>query len=232
MLGQCQPVPVAAPRHLAGVRILFKVPQQVALEFIIWPSKPGKAGLQHFVGIVHTPINERRTMSVQLLVIGVAKKFVLEIGPTGNAVFCTHLQQMYARIKPFKMTCIKKAIKHKNEMKLKQFKWLAAFMFIAAFAFAQHHGKGDPQERLERMNEHMKTELELTDAQYEDVKKINEEMVYAMAELKGSGDRDAAREVRDQYRDKLKAVLTEDQMKKAKELFEKRKKHRGKKHED
>lgn len=76
------------------------------------------------------------------------------------------------------------------------------------------------------MNEHMKTELELTDNQYQEVKKMNEEMVYAMMELKGSGDREAVQNIRDQYRDQLETVLTEDQMKKAKALFEEQRKHR------
>ena len=109
---------------------------------------------------------------------------------------------------------------------------LAAFLLSAAIAWAQPD-KGDPQKRLERMNEHMRTELVLTDAQYEDVKKINEEMVNAMHDLKGSEDRDAMRSVRDDYHDKLKAVLTEEQMDKAKAMFEKHKKHRrGKQHQD
>ena len=95
--------------------------------------------------------------------------------------------------------------------------------------FAQHHGKGDPQKRIDRMNEHMKTELDLSDDQYEEVQKLNEEMVYAMKELKGSENKDAVKGVRDEYEEKLSAILTEEQMDKAKTMFEKRKKHRHKK---
>lgn len=108
---------------------------------------------------------------------------------------------------------------------------VVAFVFLAAFAFAQQHGKGDPQERIDRMNEHMKTELELTNNQYQEVKKMNEEMVYAMMELKGSNDKEAVKNVRDHYRDQLETVLNEDQMKKAKTLFEERKKHHHRKHQ-
>ncbi len=102
-----------------------------------------------------------------------------------------------------------------------------ALLLVTVLAFAQH-GKGDPKERLEKMNEHMKTELELTDQQYEEVQKINADLVEGMVALRESKDREAMHELRESYHDQLLEVLTKEQMEKAKEMFEKRKKHRHK----
>ncbi len=109
---------------------------------------------------------------------------------------------------------------------------MASFVLVSALAFAQPE-KGNPEERLERLNEHMKTALDLSDDQYAKVAVMNEEMITAMAEVRETKDREAAKDIRDNYRDQLETVLTKEQMEKAKELFEEqRKRHRNKKHKN
>jgi hypothetical protein len=77
---------------------------------------------------------------------------------------------------------------------MKQLTGILGFVILAtSISFAQQRG-GDPQERIDRMNEHMRTELALTDAQYEEIKPINEAFVYNLMELRGSEDREAMKD--------------------------------------
>lgn len=110
---------------------------------------------------------------------------------------------------------------------------MIGLLLVSVLAFSQPE-KGNPEEHLKRMNERMKTELELSDAQYDKVVVINEEMVFAMDEARQNKDREVGKEIRDNYREQLEGILTEEQMEKAKELFEKQKKrhHRGKHEND
>jgi hypothetical protein len=71
----------------------------------------------------------------------------------------------------------------------------------------------------------MRTELALTDAQYEEIKPINEAFVYNLMELRGSEDREAMKDARDEYMDQLEGILTEEQMDRFKEM---QKEHRHK----
>ena len=106
---------------------------------------------------------------------------------------------------------------------------LFAILFASTFAFAQEKG-GDPKERIDKMNEKMRSELSLTDTQYEQVKPINESFVYEMMELRGPDNREAMKEAKDRYMAQLEEILTEDQMTKYKEMVRnKRKQRRGNK---
>jgi hypothetical protein len=108
---------------------------------------------------------------------------------------------------------------------MKQSTGILGFVILAtSISFAQQRG-GDPQERIDRMNEHMRTELALTDAQYEEIKPINEAFVYNLMELRGSEDREAMKDARDEYMDQLEGILTEEQMDRFKEM---QKEHRHK----
>ena len=104
-------------------------------------------------------------------------------------------------------------------------------LFFAVGVFAQKKGN-DPQKQIERMNERMKTELNLTDAQFEKVKVINEDFVMTMKEKREAGDREAMMNAKEKYHNDLDEVLDDEQMAKFDEQVKQRRAERKQLHDE
>ncbi len=99
---------------------------------------------------------------------------------------------------------------------------IAAFaLLIGTTAFSQQKG-GTPEEKAQRLTDRMKTELNLTDAQYKQVYDINLKMANNMEEI-DKGNHEARQNVKAEYEKQLATVLDEEQMEKAKEMRNQRK---------
>jgi len=97
----------------------------------------------------------------------------------------------------------------------------ALVLLMGTAAFAQQRG-GTPEEKAQRLTDRMKTELNLTDAQYKQVYDINLQMAKSMNEIE-KGNHDARQNVKDDYEKQLGTVLNEEQLTKAKEMRNQRK---------
>ena len=99
-------------------------------------------------------------------------------------------------------------------------------------AFAQNRG-GDlsPEERADKLTEKMKSQLELTDAQVQQVKPLNLKMTTDMAAVNKQDPKAEAlmKQIKDEYQKGLKKVLTPEQFEKAQEMNQQRRKMRQKK---
>ena len=91
------------------------------------------------------------------------------------------------------------------------------FMMASTIMFAQRHGGRSEGARADRLNEYMKTELSLTDDQYEKVKTINETFGDRIKKLRKDStvskeaSREEMRKMRDEHAAALKGVLTDKQ---------------------
>ncbi len=114
-------------------------------------------------------------------------------------------------------------------------KWIIAsalLMLVSVSTFAQRQSKGErpsPQERAKMMTERMANQLELTEAQKEQVMLIN--MEYAEkreAEMEARKKEMEARKIEAQEQEaKIQSVLTEEQRAKWTQLKDKRQNLRG-----
>ncbi len=98
--------------------------------------------------------------------------------------------------------------------------------FISVSAFGQKK-EGDAQTRLDRMNEKMKKELNLTDKQYEKVSAINADFVNAREANKDSESPEARKEAMKSYHAEMEKVLTAEQMEKFETQIKERRKKGG-----
>lgn|GEM_PF-3808174 len=87
----------------------------------------------------------------------------------------------------------------------------------------RRHEKPNP----EKMTERMKTQLELSDEQYNSVYIANEEMVKLMKEAGGrKADQETKKKIKIQHMAKLNEILTPEQMAKFKEQYQQRERKR------
>ena len=118
---------------------------------------------------------------------------------------------------------------------MKRIALVAALLLMGLVTFAQGQGQGNrngegprqnaaPEERAQKMTDHMKTELSLTDAQYKEVYAVNLATAKKQAEIE-KGNQEQRSAIRDQHMADLSKVLTPEQMEKAKEL---KPNHKGK----
>lgn len=113
----------------------------------------------------------------------------------------------------------------------KQILFLLTLLFIGSGAvYAQGHRQHDPQKMADRMSEHMKSELDLSDTQYEQVKTINLKYARKMVELHQGNegehpDREAMKTLMGEKEKELSEVLSEEQMEDFREM---RKSHMNK----
>ena len=106
-------------------------------------------------------------------------------------------------------------------MKIKLMQWLLVPLFALSFSVLHAQDKSN-EERAKMLTEKMKSDLTLSDAQYEKAYTINLAFINKMTQLKnsGGGRLAKARKLKDAdgERDKmLKGVLTDEQYKKYKD---------------
>lgn len=105
---------------------------------------------------------------------------------------------------------------------------IAALVLIASVPAAAQHRGGDPEKHEQRI-EKMKSELNLSDEQVEQIKAIHQEYRGKREAVVSKEDKEQLRALRDEEREKIHAVLTPEQAAKAKELREEhREQHNGK----
>jgi Spy/CpxP family protein refolding chaperone len=118
---------------------------------------------------------------------------------------------------------------------MKRIALATALLLMGLVTFAQGQGQSNrngegphqnatPEERAQKMTDHMKTELSLTDAQYKEVYAVNLATAKKQAEIE-KGNQEQRSAIRDQHMADLSKVLTPEQMEKAKEL---KPNHKGK----
>lgn len=111
---------------------------------------------------------------------------------------------------------------------MKRIALVTALLFMGLVTFAQGQGQGrgngegphqnaTPEERAQKMTDHMKAELSLTDAQYKEVYTVNLATAKKQVEIE-KGNQEQRSTIREQHLADLSKVLTPEQMEKAKEL--------------
>ncbi|MGR3810927.1 hypothetical protein [Jiulongibacter sp. NS-SX5] len=104
---------------------------------------------------------------------------------------------------------------------------VALLTAVSVSVFAQQKSKDfDPEERAQKHAERMKKDLDLTEKQYKQVIKMNEERAEHMKAL-----REELKKEQKAYQEDLKAILTEEQLTKLEaQKKERRKKFKEYKH--
>lgn len=116
---------------------------------------------------------------------------------------------------------------------MKRIALVAAILLMGLMSYAQGQGNGHghgpghdqqatPEERAQKMTDHMKVELQLTDAQYKEVYEINLATAKNQAEIE-KRQKEQRSALREQHMADLSKVLTPEQMEKAKNLGPERK---------
>lgn len=103
---------------------------------------------------------------------------------------------------------------------------LAAILAVSSFTtvMAQDRQQVPVEERVKKTIERIKPELTLTEQQEKDITPVYTDYYNAMTKLREAGTRPSPedrKKLTDERDEKLKKVLSEDQMKKLKELEEK-----------
>ncbi len=92
-------------------------------------------------------------------------------------------------------------------------------LLFTVVAHAQNKNE-TPEQKAQRMNEHMKTELSLTDAQYKAVQPINLDFAKRKAEVE-KGNHEAHVALKSDYEKQMATILTPEQMEKFKAMHQK-----------
>ena len=95
---------------------------------------------------------------------------------------------------------------------------LATMILLFTVAHAQNKYE-TPEQKAQRMNEHMKTELSLTDAQYKAVQPINLDFAKRKAEVE-KGNHEAHVALKSDYEKQMATILTPEQMEKFKAMHQ------------
>lgn len=106
----------------------------------------------------------------------------------------------------------------------------AMALVLSLGSFAQAKSDLTPQERAESLTEKMKTQLELTDAQVQQVAPLNLKMAQDidLVDRNDPSAEEKIEKIKADYQRDLEKVLTAEQAKKAKEMGEKRRQMRKK----
>ncbi|MFT3703687.1 MAG: hypothetical protein QM802_15095 [Agriterribacter sp.] len=92
---------------------------------------------------------------------------------------------------------------------------MALFMLVSVSSFSQDHQRKTPEEKAKMMSDKMKTDLTLTDDQYQKVQTINLDFANKTSAVPKDGDKSAWMTKMKEYDDarskSLKEVLTPDQ---------------------
>ena len=111
--------------------------------------------------------------------------------------------------------------------------YLLAFLALSISSFAQDkETKKTPEEKAKFSTERLKTSLNLSDEQAAKIYDLNLQRIKDRKEFKESKDKENSdiKKKRSEYRNSLKAILTDDQMKEMKKMHKEKKfKKEGKK---
>jgi hypothetical protein len=111
---------------------------------------------------------------------------------------------------------------------MKRFLIGAFALLVGLAASAQQRSDLSPQDRADRLTESMKQQLELTDAQVQQVAPLNLKMAQEIDQVDRNDPtaKEQIKQIKAEYQRELEQILTPDQAAKAKEMADKRRQMR------
>lgn len=111
---------------------------------------------------------------------------------------------------------------------MKKLMMVTLLSMICGFGFAQQPDRKSPKpEDIEKRMEKARTELSLSDEQFDQWKAIHEKYADDMKAAMEAKDREKGKEIREKMGGELEAILTEEQKEKFGEIRERERKRKG-----